>query len=113
MNRISELERVLGQKTMENEILKKAVRIGREKKLLSQKLLSGVDGFRQKQSPVRYLYLAHTSRKAKRPKNRLDLVAIASRRTIFFYLQFARFVMGVQATAIVEQQRCLIENVKH
>lgn len=46
MNRISELERVLGQKTMENEILKEAVRIGREKKLLSQKLLSGVDGFR-------------------------------------------------------------------
>ena len=32
--RIRELERLLGRKTLENEILKDAVRIAREKKLL-------------------------------------------------------------------------------
>jgi transposase len=34
--RIRELERLLGKKTMENEILQEAVRIGREKKLISR-----------------------------------------------------------------------------
>lgn len=34
--RIRELERVLGKKTMENEILKDAVEIAREKKLISR-----------------------------------------------------------------------------
>lgn len=34
--RIRELERLLGRKTMENEILKDAVRIAREKKLISR-----------------------------------------------------------------------------
>lgn len=34
--RIRELERVLGKKTMENEILREAVRIGQEKKLISR-----------------------------------------------------------------------------
>jgi transposase len=34
-NRIRELERLLGKKTMENEILKEAIEIGREKKLIS------------------------------------------------------------------------------
>ncbi|EGW52576.1 hypothetical protein HMPREF1022_00549, partial [Desulfovibrio sp. 6_1_46AFAA] len=33
--RIRQLERVLGNKTLEVEILKEAVRIGREKKLIS------------------------------------------------------------------------------
>jgi transposase len=34
--RIRELERILGRKTLENEILKEAVRIAREKKLISR-----------------------------------------------------------------------------
>jgi transposase len=34
--RIQELERVLGKKTMENEILREAVKIAHEKKLISQ-----------------------------------------------------------------------------
>ena len=34
--RIRELERLLGKKTMENEILKEAVKIAREKKLISR-----------------------------------------------------------------------------
>jgi transposase len=34
--RIKELERVLGRKTMDVEILEEAVRIGREKKLISR-----------------------------------------------------------------------------
>ena len=41
---IRELERVLGRKTLENETLRKAVKIGREKKLISQQPLPGVDG---------------------------------------------------------------------
>ena len=40
--RIRQLERVLGNKTLEVEILKEAVRIGREKKLISRLPLSGV-----------------------------------------------------------------------
>ena len=43
--RISRLERLLGQKTEEVEILKEAVRIGREKKLISRKPLEGLDDF--------------------------------------------------------------------
>jgi transposase len=35
-SRIRELERILGRKTLENEILKEAVRIAREKKLISR-----------------------------------------------------------------------------
>ena len=34
--RIRELERVLGKKTLENEILKDAVNLARQKKLISQ-----------------------------------------------------------------------------
>ena len=34
--RIQELERVLGKKTMENEILREAVKVAHEKKLISQ-----------------------------------------------------------------------------
>jgi transposase len=34
--RIRELERLLGRKTLENEILKDAIEIAREKKLLSR-----------------------------------------------------------------------------
>ena len=37
--RIKQLERVLGQKTMDNEILREAVKIGREKKLISRQPL--------------------------------------------------------------------------
>lgn len=41
--RIKQLERVLGQKTMDNEILREAVRIGREKKLISRQPLVGLE----------------------------------------------------------------------
>jgi len=43
--RIRELERMLGKKTMENEILREAVKFGREKKLISRQPLPGVEGF--------------------------------------------------------------------
>lgn len=43
--RIKRLERLLGQKTEEVEILKEAVRIGREKKLISRQPLLGVEDF--------------------------------------------------------------------
>jgi transposase len=43
--RIKSLEQVLGRKTEENEILKEAVRIAREKKLISQLPLRGVEDF--------------------------------------------------------------------
>ena len=45
-NKIRELERLLGKKTMEIEILKEAVEIGRKKKLISHAPLLWVDGFR-------------------------------------------------------------------
>ena len=41
--RIRELERMLGKKTMENEILREAVKIAREKKLLLRQPLLGLD----------------------------------------------------------------------
>jgi len=43
--RIRDLERALGKSTMKVEILKEAVRVGREKKLISQKPLVGLDDF--------------------------------------------------------------------
>lgn len=43
--KIRELERLLGRKTMEVECLKEAVRIGREKKLISREPLQGVEDF--------------------------------------------------------------------
>ena len=43
--RIAELERVLGKKTMEIDILKTAVELGRKKKLISLAPLSGVEDF--------------------------------------------------------------------
>jgi transposase len=43
--RIRDLERALGKSTMKVEVLKEAVRIGREKKLISQKPLVGLDDF--------------------------------------------------------------------
>lgn len=42
--KVKQLERVLGKKTMENEILREAVKVGREKKLISQQPLRGVEG---------------------------------------------------------------------
>lgn len=42
---VKELERLLGRKTMEVEILKEAVTIAREKKLISRSPLRGVEGF--------------------------------------------------------------------
>ena len=42
--RIRELERILGRKTLENEILREAVKIGREKKLILRQPLPGVEG---------------------------------------------------------------------
>lgn len=44
-DRFRRLEQVLGRKTEANEILKEAVRIGREKKLISPLPLRGVEGF--------------------------------------------------------------------
>jgi transposase len=44
--RIRELERLLGRKTLENEILKDAIEIAREKKLLSRSPLPKRDGSR-------------------------------------------------------------------
>ena len=44
--RIRELERLLGRKTLENEILKDAIEVAREKKLLSRSPLSKRDGSR-------------------------------------------------------------------
>lgn len=44
-DRIERLERLLGRKTEEAEILKEAVRIGREKELISRMPLQGVDDF--------------------------------------------------------------------
>ena len=44
-DRIRRLERLLGQKTEEVEVLKEAVRIGREKKLISRKPLFGIEDF--------------------------------------------------------------------
>ena len=41
--RVRELERVLGKKTLENEILREGVRIGREKKLISRQPLPGLE----------------------------------------------------------------------
>jgi len=41
--RVRELERILGKKTLENEILKEAVKIGREKKLISRQPLPGIE----------------------------------------------------------------------
>lgn len=43
--RIRELERVLGRKTLEVECLKEAVKIGREKKLISREPLQGLEDF--------------------------------------------------------------------
>jgi transposase len=43
--RIRSLERMLGRKTEENEILKEAVVIARKKKLISQEPLKGIEGF--------------------------------------------------------------------
>jgi transposase len=43
--KIQRLERILGQKTVDIEILKEAIRIGREKKLISRQPLLGVEGF--------------------------------------------------------------------
>lgn len=42
---VRELERMLGRKTMEVEILKEAVKIGREKKLISRSPLLGLEDF--------------------------------------------------------------------
>lgn len=41
--RINQLERVLGQKTLENEILREAVKLAREKKLISRQPLPGLE----------------------------------------------------------------------
>ncbi len=44
-SKLHTIERILGQKTVENEILKAAIRLGREKTLISRQPLRGVDGF--------------------------------------------------------------------
>ena len=44
--RIRRLERLLGQKTEDIEVLREAVRIGREKKLISRAPLRGENGLR-------------------------------------------------------------------
>jgi transposase len=45
-SRVRELERLLGKKTLENEILKDAIEIAREKKLISRSPLLGRKGTR-------------------------------------------------------------------
>lgn len=42
---IRELERALGRKSLDNEILKEAITLGREKKLISRQPLQGLDDF--------------------------------------------------------------------
>jgi transposase len=42
---IRKLEQTLGQKTLENEILREAVKLAREKKLISRQPLFGVEDF--------------------------------------------------------------------
>ncbi len=44
--KIKQLERMLGQKTVQVEILKEAVTLAREKKLISRAPLQGLDDFR-------------------------------------------------------------------
>jgi transposase len=44
-SKIRQLERIIGQKTVDIEILKEAIRIGREKKLISRQPLVGVENF--------------------------------------------------------------------
>lgn len=43
--RIKELEAALGRKSLDNEILKEAIKIGRKKKLISRQPLQGLDDF--------------------------------------------------------------------
>ncbi len=43
-SRVRELERILGRKTLENEILREAVKLAREKKLILRQPLPGVEG---------------------------------------------------------------------
>ncbi|RUQ78535.1 hypothetical protein EKM59_11780 [Legionella septentrionalis] len=40
---IKQLERILGKKTVENEILREAIKLAREKKLISRQPLLGVE----------------------------------------------------------------------
>lgn len=47
--RLRETERVLGKKTLENEILREAVRLAQEKKLISRQPLLGVENFPSEQ----------------------------------------------------------------
>lgn len=41
--KVNELERILGRKTAENEVLREAVALGREKKLISRQPLPGIE----------------------------------------------------------------------
>ena len=43
--RIRELESALGRKTLDNDILKEAIKLGREKKLISRQPLLGLEDF--------------------------------------------------------------------
>jgi len=43
--KVRQLERILGQKTMDIEILKEAIKIGRKKKLISRQPLQGLEDF--------------------------------------------------------------------
>lgn len=47
--RLRETERILGKKTLENEILREAVKLAQEKKLISRGPLSGVENFLSEQ----------------------------------------------------------------
>lgn len=44
-SRVRELEAALGRKTMDNDILKEAIKLGRKKKLISRQPLHGLDDF--------------------------------------------------------------------
>ena len=56
--RIRELERVLGKKTLENEILREAVKVAHEKKLISRLPSLPDEGSLCRRSPIRSASLA-------------------------------------------------------
>ena len=44
-NELRQLQRLVGKLTLQNEILKEGIRVGREKKLISRKPLHGIEDF--------------------------------------------------------------------
>jgi hypothetical protein len=59
--RVRDLERLLGRKTMENEILKEALDLARAKKAILLSSSAPPDGSRSRRSPTRWALPARTS----------------------------------------------------